>query len=385
MVSAGFGTADFVCIQSGGLASTGYPVGEERGGLPLNIAGARSGDKISMKTKSVASLLAVLLLMFVFFLVVVAVVAILSTGDRMPVIGRNSVALVTVNGVIRDTSGEIRQIRKYAENSSVNAIVVRIESPGGTVAGSQELYSEIVRAREKHKKPIVASMGNTAASGGYYIACAADEVFANPGSLTGSVGVIFQTYDVEGVTKKIGVSVNTIKSGKFKDIGSMHREMTDEDRALLQGTIDDAYEQFLDAIMATRKDALGQSLLREQARASSPTLPAGQALEALASALSGEKKAPPSDEAVREYLRSKADGRILTGRQAKEIGFVDKLGTLREAIDRAAELGGITGKPTVVREREKTSLWDAIRGQAQSVTRLVPGHGISLEYRLSFD
>lgn len=327
-----------------------------------------------------------LLLMFVLFLVIVVGVVLLVLRDRLPIVGRAAVALVKVEGLIVDTSEEIRLLRKYGNNPLVQAIVLRVESPGGAVGGSQELYREIRKARKRSGKPIIASLGNVGASGGYYVACAADEVFANPGTVTGSIGVIFQTYDFQGISKKIGVGVNTIKSGKFKDTGSGFREMTEEEKQLIQGTIDDVYNQFLEAVLETRHTELARACLRRNAEGTTPSLAA--AGTASSPTLPGDK-ASDADlvprEVVEAHLRSFADGRVLTGRQAHEAGLVDHLGNLQDAIDRAAELGGIRGRPFVIQEKRKPKLWDLIQSRTDVVSRLASRNGVTLEYRLCFD
>jgi len=307
------------------------------------------------------------------------------TSD-MPMMSRSTVALLKVEGVIMDTSNEIRLLHKYADSPFVRAIVVRIESPGGTVGASQELFREIRKARKKSDKPIIASMGNVAASGGYYVACAADEIYANPGTVTGSIGVIFQTYDLQGVSKKIGFGVNTIKSGKFKDTGSMFREMTPDEKQILQGTIDDTYDQFLDAVIEGRRVELARAHLRRSEPKTSPTLSAAAkpTSATLATTETAKAEAVPKD-VVKDYLRSFADGRVLSGRQANELGLVDHLGDLRDAISRAAQLAGVQGRPVVLQERRKPSFWDLIEGRTGVLSRLTPPSGVSLEYRLSFD
>ena len=223
----------------------------------------------------------------------------------------DKIALINIQGPISsDSSGgfigdidsaesALKALEKAAEDSSVKGVLLRINSPGGTVAMSQEIYSMLLNVRSK--KPVIVSMGDVAASGGYYIACAADRIYADPGTLTGSIGVIMGTLNVqELMTNKLGVRSVIIKSGKFKDTGSMYREMTDEERTLLQNLINNAYNQFLDSINTgriKRKDSYktGKTAL------------------------------------TMELLKEYADGRILTGQQAKDLGFVDKLGGLYEA------------------------------------------------------
>jgi protease IV len=201
----------------------------------------------------------------------------LSTEDR--------IALIRVEGVILDSHETVGELKKFSENPSVKAIVLRIDSPGGGVVPSQEIHDAVQRVRTKNNKAVIASMGSVAASGGYYIAAATDRIVANPGTLTGSIGVIMETANVEGLLQKIGVEGVVIKSGKYKDVGSPLRKMSEEERGLLQTVMDDVHKQFIEAVAA------------------------GRALEVT-------------------DVQALADGRIFTGRQAKEAKLVDELGDL---------------------------------------------------------
>lgn len=205
-----------------------------------------------------------------------------------------------------------KRLERLAKKSEVKAIVLSINSPGGSVGSVQELHALLARIRTEHKKPVVAQLGDVAASGGYYLAVACDKIVAHPGTLVGSIGVIFNTMNVEGLMSKLGVKQSPIKSGKMKDIGSMSRPMTEEERALLQSVIDNAYGQFLTAV------ADGRNM--------------------------------PVDK-----VRPFADGRIVTGEQAMGLGFVDELGDSWHAVQLAAKLGGISGKPEIYREGEALS------------------------------
>ncbi len=239
---------------------------------------------------------------------------------RWEQLGGSKVALITVEGVILDSKEVIEQLERYRTNPSVKAIVLRINSPGGGVAPSQEIYEEILRSRQVNKQPIVASVGSLAASGGYYIASAADLIVANPGSITGSIGVLLQVPNISGLLQKIGVKSVVVKSGQHKDIASPTREMTDSERQLLQGMLDDVHNQFIDVV------AKGRQLDRKK-------------VEAI------------------------ADGRIFSGREAQSLGLVDQLGNLQDAIERAGTLAGIRGKPTVIQERKRRAfLLDLVRG-----------------------
>ena len=258
----------------------------------------------------------------------------LSSDDR--------IALIRVEGVILDSQATIGELKRFSENPSVKAIVIRIDSPGGGVVPSQEIYDAVKRIRNKNNKAVIASMGSVAASGGYYIAAATDRIVANPGTLTGSIGVIMETANVEGLLQKIGVEGVIIKSGKYKDVGSPLRKMSADERGLLQAVMDDVHKQFIEAV------AEGRSL----------ELRAAQAL---------------------------ADGRIFTGRQAKEVKLVDELGDLEDAIQLAAEVVGIEGEPKVVEPRRRFSLREILDSKLRLMfPKLDIQPGVSLKYLMAF-
>lgn len=267
------------------------------------------------------------------------VVNVAMTGDEFafsPLHGR--VGLVDVVGEISESESVVDQIDRMQRDPTVKAVVVRLDSPGGGVAASQEIYDAVRRLREEGK-PVVASMGGVAASGAYYVACAADSIVANPGTLTGSIGVIMSFPNTEELFRKVGVKFETIKTGKFKDVGSMWRPMTDDEKALLQEVLGNVYEQFIDAIVD------GRSMARED---------------------------------ILPY----ADGRIFSGDQAEEYGFVDRLGSLEDAIVMASEMAGIEGRPSVVRkERRRVSVLDFFEEKMNPMKELL-GSGPRLEFRL---
>jgi protease-4 len=219
--------------------------------------------------------------------------------------GKEGVAIVRVEGPIMDSSQAVAELEAFGDNPMVKAIVVRIDSPGGGVAPSQEIYNAVKRVRKEQNKTVVASMGTVAASGGYYIAVATDRILANPGTLTGSIGVIMQMANFQELLEKVGVKSVVIKTGKFKDLGSPFRPMVEEERQLLEAVMDDTLSQFIEAV------AEGRSM----------------------------------DAAEVEQL---ADGRIFTGRQAKTVLLIDEIGDLHDAIKLAGELGGIEGTPRVL-------------------------------------
>ena len=230
----------------------------------------------------------------------------------------NRVALVRVEGPIMDSTDVVDEIKEHVKDHSIKAIILRIDSPGGAVAPSQEIYEGVKKATEE--KHVVVSMGSIAASGGYYIAAPADVIIANPGTLTGSIGVIMEIPNLEGLMSKIGISTEVIKSGKHKDMASAFRKMEKEDRDILQGVMDNVHEQFIRAVAEGRKLKV-------------------------------------------EEIRPIADGRIFSGEQAKGLRLVDEIGTLESAISKAAELSGISGEPEVVSKKEKLSIMDALRSK----------------------
>jgi len=339
-----------------------------------------------MTKRNLSFLFGLLILMGLFILLIAAILAVSTFRNRLPVVGRGAVGLIKIEGLLLDSGEEISLLRKYAENTLVRAIVLRLETPGGAVGCAQELHREILKARKESGKPIVASMGNVAASGGYYIACAADEVYANPGTVTGSIGVLLETYDLQGLGKKIGIGINTIKSGKFKDTGQYFREMTAEEKQILQETIDDTYDQFLDAVIEGRQVELAHAHLRRAAKETTGSLGADSATSPSQRSSTDRAQAEQVPRrVVKDYLRSIADGRPLSGRQAWELGLVDRLGNLQDAISRAGQLAGIRGKPYVLQEKRRLSLWDLLQSRTDVVSRLATRFGVALEYRLSLD
>jgi protease IV len=255
-----------------------------------------------------------LILMAMVFSAVVFSVSALS-GKRKSLLASEKVGVVTVEGVITDARETVQQLEELAKDDSVHAVVLRIETPGGAVAPSQEIYGAV---RElKKKKKVVASIGSIGASGGYLIACAADRIVANPGSITGSISAVMHLLNAEGLLSKIGLKPSVIKSGKYKDIGSPSREITPEERALLQAVIDDMNDHFMDTIAADRKMS-------------------------------------------REKVKIIADGRIFSGRQARQAGLVDELGDMNHAIVLAGTMSGMKEKPEAVYSGKKKSYWDVL-------------------------
>jgi protease-4 len=277
----------------------------------------------------------ILLGLFVVIVAVSAVIALLSEGDGLGL--GEKVALVNVEGSILDSKSPVDEIKEYLSDPSIKAIVLRVNSPGGGVAASQEIFAIVKRAASE--KTVVVSMGSVAASGGYYISAPATRILANPGTITGSIGVILEIPNVQGLMDKVGVRTEVIKSGKHKDLASAFRTMSDEDRRVLQNVIDDVYEQFIEDVAAAR------------------------------------------DLGVDE-VRRMADGRIYTGRQALELGLVDELGGLEEAITLSAELTGIEGEPHVVTKEKEFSFLDLLKGRFSARFPDVIPH-LKLQYIMS--
>jgi protease-4 len=213
------------------------------------------------------------------------------------------VGLVEVKGMILDSRETVRQLRHFMKKDEIKAVVLRVDSPGGVVAPSQEIYEEVKKFAAKKK--IVVSMGSLAASGGYYISAPATLIYANPGTITASIGVIIKLSNIEALMDKIGIKATVIKTGKFKDAGSPARQLTEEDRAMFQSVIDSTHNQFVKAVASGRK------------------LP-------------------------EEDVRKIADGRVLSGEQAMALKLVDRLGTFQDAIEEAGRLAGIKGEPEVI-------------------------------------
>lgn len=254
----------------------------------------------------------------------------------------SKVGLVEVTGTMASASPAVDEIARFARDRTVKAIVVRLESPGGGVAAAQEIFDELKKVRAEGK-PVVASMGGVAASGAYYVACGADSIVANPGTLTGSIGVIMSFPNTQELLKKIGVEMQVVKTGEFKDMGSRARPMTPEERELVGELIGDVYDQFVTVVAVERNLDI-------------------------------------------EAVKRIADGRVLTGRQAYDLGLVDRLGGFRDAVMLAGEMAGIRGEPTVVRKRRHvTTLWDVLdglTGMASRVASRVGQDGVSMEYLL---
>lgn len=254
----------------------------------------------------------------VFLLFLLGLIVWLVSPDISLLERPNRIGVVEIRGVIEKSQDTLKAIKEFREDPNVKSILVRIDSPGGAVGPSQEIYRELRRTIEK--KPVVASMGSLGTSGGYYIASGANRIVANPGTITGSIGVIIYFADLRELFDKIGFSTVAIKSGRFKDTGNPGREMTEEERQLLQGTIDDVHGQFVRDVAQARSIA-------------------------------------------EEKIREIADGRILVGERAHQLGLVDELGNFEDAVNLAARMGKIDGEPELVFIKKKQrSLLDYLLG-----------------------
>ena len=256
-----------------------------------------------------------------FTVVIIALVSGSSDKTETVTVGSgDKVAVVDLKGVIASSDEVVRQMKKYRNNSSVRAIVLHIDSPGGGVVASQEMYEE-VRAVRDGGKPVIVSMGSLAASGGYYVAVGGSYLVANRGTLTGSVGVISEFLQLKDALDKLGIGVKTIKAGKLKDAGSPMRAMNDDDQKYFQALMDDVHRQFIDVVARERKMDV-------------------------------------------EKVRELADGRVFTGEQALQLGLVDTLGTFEDAVRIAAVKVGIKGEPAIVRERKRQMWYESFFGDA---------------------
>ena len=298
-----------------------------------------------MKKNPVLIVLAAAIALGAVFLGVVFLASLLSgnkrTSSTLQVVGADKIALVKLEGLLVTSEHAVEELNAYAEDSSIKAIVLRIDSPGGGVVVSQEIYNAVKNARKAGKK-VVASMGTVAASGGYYVAAAADKIVANPGTLTGSIGVKMEFANIEKLLEKIGVRGVVVKAGEYKDVGSPFRDMSDQEKKILQDVIDDVHSQFIKAV------AEGRNMQEADVRAI-------------------------------------ADGRIFTGRQALDLKLVDQMGDLTDSIKVAGDLVGIKGKPRVIEKRKTIPFFDYLKEEsaawiADVITRGIGRSSVTLQY-----
>jgi protease-4 len=232
----------------------------------------------------------------------------------------DKIAVVDLEGVILSPKDVVEQLRKFADDSSVKAIVLHVNSPGGGAAASEEIYREVLRIRDQKKKRIVASIETVGASGAYYVSSAADKIFADNASIVGSIGVIAEWYNYEELMKWAKLQQITLKAGEFKDTGSPTRPMTPEERAYMQGLIDNMHVQFIHSV------AVGRKMKDDQ-------------------------------------VRALANGKVWTGEEALPLKLVDQIGDFRAAIEDTAKSVGIKGEPTLVHpEKDRKSVLDLLFG-----------------------
>jgi protease-4 len=268
------------------------------------------------------SLLTILAISVLSLMVITGIVlAVLKTGESGGLSLGNRIAVIPIDGIIGDDAEVLKQIRQFRQDKSVKGYVVAINSPGGAVGPSQSIYSELKKLRDEDDRPVIASIGGVGASGGYYIALGADSIFALPGSLTGSIGVIMELPEVRELMDKVGVDVRVIKSAEHKDVGSLFREMSPGDSAILNALVQDVYDQFVDVVAQERR-------------------------------------------LTRERLLPVADGRVLSGRQAHRNGLVDRMGNVQDAIAAAGRMAGLGSDPDLAFPREdKPTLLDVFLGR----------------------
>jgi protease-4 len=250
----------------------------------------------------------------VFLAVFVLTSLLVKRGSHSVSLSREKIAVIEIHGVIIGSKRILKSLKKFSEDRNVKGIILRIDSPGGAVAPSQEIYSQVRKIHEKGEKKIVASFGNVAASGAYYVASATDRIVSNPGTITGSIGVIMEMSNIEVLLDKIGVESYVVKSGDYKDMGSMVRAMSEEEQRILQSVLNDVHRQFIEDVAKGR----GMDLNKVQ---------------------------------------QIADGRIFSGRQALGLGLVDDLGSFEDAVDVLKELTGIEGDPTLIYEKKERLDW----------------------------
>ena len=269
----------------------------------------------------------------------VAVMLTFSADDAADLAFSDRIQVVDVDGELVESRPILDQLKRYEDSNSVKAILLNIDSPGGGVAVSQEIYTEIRRLRDKKDKIVVAYLSSTGASGAYYVACAANKIVANPGTIVGSIGVIAEWVNYADLMEWAKLKDVVLKTGEFKDTGSPSRALTENEKKYFQGLIDDMYVQFLEAVASGRKLDL-------------------------------------------QEVRSLADGRVFTGRDAKGRKLIDEIGNLQDAVDLTAKLAGISGKPRLIRlSRRRVTLLDVL---TTDLSRFVPFNGQSMKSQIKF-
>ena len=271
--------------------------------------------------------------------IVIAIALTVSPDEAADFSFSDRIQVVDIEGELLQSTPILEQLKRYEDSNSVKAILLNIDSPGGGVAVSQEIYAELRRLREKKDKTIVAYLSSTGASGAYYVACAANKIVANPGTIVGSIGVIAEWVSYAELLEWAKLKDIVFKTGEFKDTGSPTRPLTDNEKKYFQGLIDDMYVQFVEAVSSGRKLDL-------------------------------------------QEVRSMADGRVFTGRDAKERKLIDEIGNFQDAVDLTAKLSGISGKPRLLRlSRPRVTLLDVL---TTDLSRLVPFNGQGMQSQIKF-
>ena len=262
---------------------------------------------------------------FLFLLLVFALVYFTVRSEQKSSSFRSfgdKIAVVDLEGVILSPKDLVEQLRKYGDDSSIKAIIIRVNSPGGGAAASEEIYREVLRIRDVKKKRIVASIETVGASGAYYVSSATNKIFADDASIVGSIGVIAEWYNYEELMKWAKLKAIVLKAGEFKDTGSPIREMTPAERAYMQGLIDNMHAQFIDSVAKGRRMTV-------------------------------------------QEIKPLADGKVWTGEQAVPLKLIDQIGDFRAAVEDTAKSVGIKGEPTIVRpEKDRRSVLDLLFGDA---------------------
>jgi protease IV len=277
---------------------------------------------------------------FVLLVVMLLAVVLTFSGEgRTDFAFSGQIQVVDVDGELVESRSILDQLKRYEDSNSVKAILLNIDSPGGGVAVSQEIYAEVKRLREKSDKIVVAYLSSTGASGAYYVACAANKIVANPGTIVGSIGVIAEWVNYADLLEWAKLKSIVFKTGEFKDTGSGTRALTENEKKYFQGLIDDMYVQFVEAVASGRKLDL-------------------------------------------QEVRSLADGRVFTGRDAKSRKLIDDVGNFQDAVDLTAKLAGISGKPRLIRlNRQRVTLFDVL---TSDLSRLAPFNGQSMQSKMKF-
>jgi protease-4 len=268
-----------------------------------------------------------IVLLLAFFAIGIGVVSRILFGGGLPLVSGDRVGIVSVQGIIESDAAFRRHLSAFAEDPTVRAFVVEIRSPGGVAGTAQSMYAELARLRAMDDRPVVAWIGEVGASGGYYVALGADSILALPGAITGSIGVIMELPNAEELMRKVGIGLEVVQSGEHKDLGPPVRELSEDERRILQELVDDVHEQFVSAVRENRR-------------------------------------------MEREAVLAVTDGRVVSGARAVDLGLVDRTGTLRDAVSVAGRMAGLGDDPQTVRPPERRiGWWDLLRGIEESRLR----------------